>query len=329
MQMPGRKYSIGNQYRYGFNGVENDNDVNGEGNSLSFKFRIYDPRLGKFLSVDPLSKSYPWLSSYQFASNTPIAAIDIEGGESKIVIQETNSDGQTVIKSVTNYDVKQVTSTTMSPITGVPITSTFTSDERGPLGGGTYTVTKLTDGTFTESWVPDPENAVNPFYATGVCQNRWAESSTNFQGFEKRLNGRLIEKMSEDALVKLGFDEKQVQADVGVLESDNSSFKGKFASFTSENVAQKYVGGWKEEDKSSVHKSNTSRGSAGVGGNLKLKFYDGAASASDNVPNQLGLVNKGYMHYVEAANAIMGENIGKTNATKYKQEQEKKTPPKH
>lgn len=39
------------------------------------------------------------------------------------------------------------------------------------------------------------------------------------------------------------------------------------------------------------------------------------------------LVNYYYIKftYVEAGNAIMGENIGKTNASVYKQEQEKKT----
>jgi hypothetical protein len=33
------------------------------------------------LSVDPLSKQYPWYTPYQFAGNTPIQAIDIDGKE--------------------------------------------------------------------------------------------------------------------------------------------------------------------------------------------------------------------------------------------------------
>ena len=39
----------------------------------------------KFLSVDPLSKKYPELTPYQFASNTPIQAIDLDGLEAFIV----------------------------------------------------------------------------------------------------------------------------------------------------------------------------------------------------------------------------------------------------
>jgi hypothetical protein len=35
----------------------------------------------RFLSVDPLTKSYPELTPYQFASNTPIRAIDLDGLE--------------------------------------------------------------------------------------------------------------------------------------------------------------------------------------------------------------------------------------------------------
>ncbi len=79
--MPGRKFSAGSQYRYGFNGKENDNEVKGEGNQQDYGFRIYDPRLSRFLSVDPLTISYPWYTPYQFAGNKPILFIDLDGLE--------------------------------------------------------------------------------------------------------------------------------------------------------------------------------------------------------------------------------------------------------
>jgi len=81
MLMPGRKYAAENGYRYGFNGKENDNEVKGEGNQQDYGMRIYDPRLGRFLSVDPLSKSFPYYSPYQYAGNMPIYAIDLDGQE--------------------------------------------------------------------------------------------------------------------------------------------------------------------------------------------------------------------------------------------------------
>ena len=69
MLMPGRSYSAGTAYRYGFNGKENDNEVMGEGNQQDYGMRIYDPRIGKFLSVDPLTKSFPFYTPYQYARN--------------------------------------------------------------------------------------------------------------------------------------------------------------------------------------------------------------------------------------------------------------------
>ena len=71
-------------YRFGFNGKENDNEVKGTGNQQDYGMRIYDPRLGRFLSADPLivqGQQYPELTPYQFASNTPIMYIDIDGLE--------------------------------------------------------------------------------------------------------------------------------------------------------------------------------------------------------------------------------------------------------
>lgn len=68
-------------YRFGFNGKENDNEVKGTGNQQDYGKRIYDPRLGRFLSVDPLIKSFPQLSPYQFADNNPILNIDLDGLE--------------------------------------------------------------------------------------------------------------------------------------------------------------------------------------------------------------------------------------------------------
>jgi RHS repeat-associated protein len=87
MIMPGRTFSAGSGYRYGFNGKEKDNEVSGEGNQQDYGMRIYDTRLGKFLSVDPITRDYPELTPYQFASNTPIQARDLDGLEADIVTQ--------------------------------------------------------------------------------------------------------------------------------------------------------------------------------------------------------------------------------------------------
>jgi RHS repeat-associated protein len=79
--MPSRVSVTGKGYRFGFNGKENDNDVKGWGNSQDYGLRIYDPRIGRFLSFDPLVQAYPWYTPYQFAGNKPIWFTDIDGLE--------------------------------------------------------------------------------------------------------------------------------------------------------------------------------------------------------------------------------------------------------
>jgi RHS repeat-associated protein len=85
-------------YRYGFIGQENDNEISGEGNSQDHKFRSYDTRLGRYKSIDPLSPSYPWYTPYQYAGNTPIMAIDIEGLEPSTVVDKQGKLTTSAIK---------------------------------------------------------------------------------------------------------------------------------------------------------------------------------------------------------------------------------------
>ncbi|GAA4852539.1 hypothetical protein GCM10023331_41190 [Algivirga pacifica] len=44
---------------------------------------MYNPGIGRFLSVDPLTKSYPWYTPYQFAGNKVIWAVDLDGLEER------------------------------------------------------------------------------------------------------------------------------------------------------------------------------------------------------------------------------------------------------
>ena len=55
------------EYGLGFSGMEKDDEIKGEGNSLDFGARIYDSRLGSWLSVAPLQKKYPYYSPFQFS----------------------------------------------------------------------------------------------------------------------------------------------------------------------------------------------------------------------------------------------------------------------
>ena len=103
---PGRQY--GTLGRYAFNGKEQDPEVKGTGTQYDYGFRIYDPRIGRFLSVDPLTKKYPELTPYQFASNRPIDGIDLDGLEyATFRIYVDKNQKVTKIDVTTDYQLKQ------------------------------------------------------------------------------------------------------------------------------------------------------------------------------------------------------------------------------
>jgi RHS repeat-associated protein len=89
MQVPGRSFNNGS-HRYGFNGKENDNEVKGVGNETDYGIRVYDPRVRRFMSVDPIQAKCPELTPYQYASNSPITFIDLDGLE--MVYRMPNGD---------------------------------------------------------------------------------------------------------------------------------------------------------------------------------------------------------------------------------------------
>lgn len=101
--MPGRIYNA-DDYNYGFQGQEKDDEVKGSGNSVNYKFRVHDPRLGRFLSIDPLSPDYPHNSPYAFSENDVIGAIELEGLE-KFKLSD-HYDRGAYYKTVTLIDVR-------------------------------------------------------------------------------------------------------------------------------------------------------------------------------------------------------------------------------
>ena len=80
MKLPNRSGSV-EGYRYGFQGQEDDPEVKGEGNSTNYKYRMHDPRIGRFFATDPLEAKYPHNSPYAFSENRVVDGIELEGLE--------------------------------------------------------------------------------------------------------------------------------------------------------------------------------------------------------------------------------------------------------
>jgi len=83
-------------YRYGFQGQEKDNEIKGIGNSVNYKFRMHDPRVGRFFAVDPLAAKYPWYTPYQFSGNKVMQAVELEGLESSADVIQNIKDKETL-----------------------------------------------------------------------------------------------------------------------------------------------------------------------------------------------------------------------------------------
>jgi len=107
--MTGRKYlQVNSKYRYGFNGQEKDNDMKGEGNSLDFGARVYDPRLGRFLSIDKFTGATPFYSPYNFAGNKPTIAIDHNGNVEIIVTYHKTDRNGKLSTTTSKYIIETV-----------------------------------------------------------------------------------------------------------------------------------------------------------------------------------------------------------------------------
>ncbi len=59
--------------------MEKDDEIKGNGNSYDFGARMYDGRIGRWLSIDPLERSYPNFSPYMGIGNNPIYLTDLDG----------------------------------------------------------------------------------------------------------------------------------------------------------------------------------------------------------------------------------------------------------
>jgi hypothetical protein len=74
MVIEGRSGSSGEQYRYGFNGQEEEKEITGNESHTSAEFWMYDSRLGRRWNVDPVVKY--WESPYATFANNSLFMVD-------------------------------------------------------------------------------------------------------------------------------------------------------------------------------------------------------------------------------------------------------------
>ena len=108
MLMPER--NGGGDYRYGFQNQEVDNEIKGKGNSVNYKYRMHDARLGRFFAVDPLTSKYPHYTPYSFSGNKVIQFIELEGLEESLSCEMDGTPKQKVARSnqLSRFFTKQI-----------------------------------------------------------------------------------------------------------------------------------------------------------------------------------------------------------------------------
>jgi RHS repeat-associated protein len=98
-----KKTGLADEFRFGFNGMETDDEMKGDGNSYDFGNRMYDTRLGRFLSIDKYASKFSFQSPYLISGNSPLKYIDLKGDSLTIAstIYASTMKGLTVLSRTT------------------------------------------------------------------------------------------------------------------------------------------------------------------------------------------------------------------------------------
>src|ERR1035437_4112443 len=104
--MPGRTFNTTGT-EFGFNGKRKDNEISGESDAYDFGERMYDPRLGRFTSMDKLAQKFPEYTPYISSANCPIKIVDFDGNY--IIVKGTSNDVKTFVyflRKTTGLDIE-------------------------------------------------------------------------------------------------------------------------------------------------------------------------------------------------------------------------------
>lgn len=76
---------------------------------MNYEFRMHDPRVGRFLSLDPLAPQFPHNSPYAFSENRVIDGVELEGLEHITYTYHLFKDKKGVLKYTTTKEVQERT----------------------------------------------------------------------------------------------------------------------------------------------------------------------------------------------------------------------------
>ena len=214
--MPNR-HGNDNQYRYGYQGSEKDDEIKGNGNSYTTEFRQLDPRLGRWLSIDPLSAKYPGMSPYNSMNNNPIISNDVKGDSPS---DPPEAQALSLLNSVVTSTISAATLVVTS--VGAPITRAIYSGVTGKMG---YNITPV---TFTENWEFKGrhdlmEESLTPKQGKEVIG---AYTTVLTSTIPLTRGATALEKTKEE-LIKQGFEKLVEKGMNSAINSDKNSYEFK------------------------------------------------------------------------------------------------------
>jgi len=182
--LPGRNYRS-NSYRHGFSGMEKDDEMHGAtGTSYDFGARLYDPKVGRWLSIDPLASKYPSQSPYNFVGNNPVLFVDCDGMDYGIYIDHNN---KTIVIRANVYHTSRDAERTQAAV-----------NHWNTAGDGfVYQVTDPTSGKVTEYAVSYELTAIEtniPFAEADrdAEGNSFSAMPDDFEGFSDKAGGAAL-----------------------------------------------------------------------------------------------------------------------------------------
>jgi RHS repeat-associated protein len=92
------------EYKYKFQGQERQDELGL--NWDSFKYRNYDPAIGRFMSIDPLTEEYTDWSPYVFSGNRVIDAREIEGLEPHLLNDNLQEAARNFSEQYNGYSIE-------------------------------------------------------------------------------------------------------------------------------------------------------------------------------------------------------------------------------
>jgi RHS repeat-associated protein len=199
VESPGIVCSQYCDYRYGFNGMEKDDEVkHGKGNSYTTQFRQYDPRLGRWLTLDPLMAKFPHISGFAAFNNNPILYIDPKGlapggpgkelpDNAKVSSSTSLVSSSPVAETIETYTVMTSTETLTGAVAEGQINNMKDKNKVGKEfeKNGSYTDGSNYEVTRTHSWVVITTTAITYDTDTGteVVSQEESKTKTQYMGY--------------------------------------------------------------------------------------------------------------------------------------------------